>query len=277
MPTKQISVLIPTFNEELNIERCLRACAWSDDVTVYDSFSTDRTVAIARSLGAQVIQRKWDSELGQRTAMLQVPFKHTWVFNPDADEVATPEFLEEMFEKVAAADDATAVFRMRRKDMFQGKWIRHSSVDAWFGRLWRPDKISFERVINTVCIAHGKDLRMNERLIHYTFEKGLDDWFAKHNHYSHVEAQIALVSLEKPLPRLSEFFSSDMMARRLALKELFAKLPGRPVVRFFYMYIWRRGFLDGSAGLNYCIMVAFYEFMIVLKAQAMLESRRSVK
>jgi hypothetical protein len=118
---------------------------------------------------------------------------------------------------------------------------------------------------------------MNERLIHYTFEKGLDDWFAKHNHYSHVEAQIALVSLEKPLPRLSEFFSSDMMARRLALKELFAKLPGRPVVRFFYMYIWRRGFLDGSAGLNYCIMVAFYEFMIVLKAQAMLESRRSVK
>jgi hypothetical protein len=65
------------------------------------------------------------------------------------------------------------------------------------------------------------------------------------------------------------------MARRLALKELFAKLPGRPVVRFIYMYIWRRGFLDGTAGLNYCLMVSFYEFMIVLKAQAMLDARKA--
>ncbi len=276
MPTKQISVLIPTFNEELNLERCLRACSWSDDITVFDSFSTDRTVEIAEAFGARVIQRKWDSELGQRTAMLQVPFKYKWVFNPDADEVATPEFCEEMFERVGASDDSVAVFRMRRKDIFQGKWIKHSSVDAWFGRLFRPDLISFERVINTVCIAHGKDLKMNERLIHYAFEKGLSDWFAKHNHYSNVEAGIALTSLEKPMPKLGTFFSSNLMERRLALKELFAKLPGRPVVRFVYMYLWRRGFLDGSAGLNYCLMVSFYEFMIVLKAQAMLESRKGL-
>jgi glycosyltransferase involved in cell wall biosynthesis len=274
MPTREISVLIPTFNEELNIERCLRACSWSDDITVFDSFSTDRTVEIAKDFGARVIQRKWDSELGQRTAMLQVPFKYRWVFNPDADEVATPEFCQEMFQLVGEASDDVAVFRMRRKDIFQGKWIRHSSVDAWFGRLWVPSLISFERLINTVCIAHGKDLRMNERLIHYAFEKGLDDWFAKHNHYSKVEAQIALASLEKPMPKLSEFFSSDLMVSRLALKELFARLPGRPIVRFVYMYVWRRGFLDGRAGLNYCLMVAFYEFMIVLKAQAMLDARK---
>ena len=131
----------------------------------FDSFSTDRTVEIAESLGARVIQRKWDSELGQRTAMLQVPFKYKWVFNPDADEVATPEFCMEMFEIVAEAPDDIAVFRMRRKDIFQGKWIKHSSVDAWFGRLFNPNLISFERLINTVCIAHGKDLKMTERLI----------------------------------------------------------------------------------------------------------------
>jgi len=89
-----------------------------------------------------------------------------------------------------------------------------------------------------------------------------------------VEAQIALTSLEKPMPKLSDFFSSDLMVSRLALKELFARLAGRPVVRFVYMYVWRRGFLDGRAGLNYCLMVAFYEFMIVLKAQAMLDARK---
>ena len=275
MRTQEISVLIPTFNEELNLERCLRACSWSDDITVFDSFSTDRTVEIAQNFGARVIQRKWDSELGQRTAMLQVPFKYKWVFNPDADEVATPEFCNEMFEAVGAADDSVSLFRMQRKDIFQGQWIKHSSVDAWFGRLWRPDSISFERLINTVCIAHGKELKLNERLIHYAFEKGLDDWFAKHNHYSRVEAEIALESLEKPAPKFSEFFTSDLMVRRRAQKELFARLPGRPVVRFIYMYFWRRGFLDGGAGLNYCLIVSFYEFMIVLKAKAMLEKRKS--
>lgn len=272
-PTKDISVLIPTYNEEVNLERCLRACAWSDDITVFDSFSTDRTVEIAKSFGVRVIQRKWDTEPKQRTAMNQAGFKHKWVFNPDADEVATPELCEEMFRRVGEADDSVAVFRMRRKDMFQGKWIRHASVDAWFGRLFQPDKISIERLTNPIVVAHGQDLKLTERLIHYTFDKGLDDWFAKHNNYSRLEAQITVESLASPVPTVKEFLAADAVERRIMLKEFFGRLPGRPLLRFIYMYVWRRGILDGGAGLNYCLMVSFYEYMIVLKAKDILRTR----
>ena len=271
MPTQNISVLVPTFNEELNLERCLRACSWSNDIVVFDSFSTDRTVEIARDFGARVIQRKWDNEPAQRTASLQVPFKHPWVFNPDADEVATPELCNEIFHAVAEAGDQVTLFRMRRKDMFQGKWIRHSSVDPWLARLYRPETISFQRVINMTYLTSGEERTLRERLIHYSFEKGLDDWFDKHNRYSRAEAAESLDALAKPAPKLSAFFSADPVAKRRAIKDFSVRVPFRPLARFLYMYLVQRGFLDGSAGFHYCCLVAFYEYMIVLKAKDMLQ------
>lgn len=274
MSKTDISVLIPTLNEEKNLERCLRACAWSDDIVVFDSFSSDRTVEIARDFGARVFQRKFDNEPAQRTASLQVPFKYKWVFNPDADEVATPELCREMFEAVAAADNSTTLFRMRRKDMFQGKWIKHSSVDPWCARLYRPETISFQRAINMTYLTTGKESKLQERLIHFAFEKGMDDWFDKHNRYSRAEAAESLQALEKPAPRLAEFFSSDPVVKRRAIKDLSARVPFRPIARFLYMYLVQRGFLDGKAGFRYCCLIGFYEYMIVLKAEELLETRR---
>lgn len=273
MPTRDISVLIPTLNEEKNLERCLRACSWSDDIVVFDSFSTDRTVEIANDLGARVIQRKFDNEPAHRTASLQVPFKHQWLFNPDADEVATPELCEEMFAAVGLADSSVTMFRMRRKDMFMGKWIKHSSVDPWLARLYRPETISFQRAINMTYLTTGTALKLNERLIHYAFDKGMDDWFDKHNRYSRAEAAESLTALEKPAPKLSEFFSSDPVIKRRAIKDLSARVPFRPLARFLYMYIVQRGFLDGRAGFQYCCLVGCYEYMIVLKARELLDNR----
>lgn len=274
MPTRDISVLIPTFNEEANLERCLRACSWSDDIVVFDSFSNDRTLEIAKDFGARIYQRKWDNEPAQRTASLQVPFRHKWVFNPDADEVATPELCEEIFHAVGEATDNITLFRMRRKDIFQGKWIRHSSVDPWLARLYKPETISFQRTINVTYVTSGKEQKLNQRLIHYSFEKGLDEWIDKHNRYSHAEAIESLVALEKPMPELSAFFSPDPIVKRRAIKELSARVPFRPLARFLYMYFVQRGFLDGSAGFQYCCLLAFYEYMIVLKARDMLETQK---
>jgi glycosyltransferase involved in cell wall biosynthesis len=274
MPTQDISVLIPTFNEERNLERCLRACSWSDDIVVFDSFSTDRTIEIAKDFGARVFQRKFDNEPSQRLASLRVPFKHPWVFNPDADEVATPEFCQEMFAAVASASSDVTLFRMRRKDMFQGKWIKHSSVDPWIARLYRPETISFERVINMTYKTTGTEARLNQRLIHYAFEKGMDDWLDKHNRYSRAEAAESLAALDKPSPSLSQLLSGDPVVRRRAIKDLSARVPFRPLARFLVMYIVRRGFLDGSAGFRYCCLVGFYEFMIVLKAEELLQNRK---
>lgn len=278
MRSNQISVLIPTLNEEKNLERCLRAVSWSDDIVVFDSYSSDRTEEIARDYGARFIQRRFDNEAPHRLASLRVPFKHKWIFNPDADEVATPELCTEMFRAVADAEGTCiAAFRMRRKDMFQGKWLRYSSLyPTWVARLYRPDTISFERSINlTYCIA-GEESFLNEHLIHYTFEKGLDDWFDKHNRYSRAEAIETLRFLAGDKVPLSSLLSSDPLLRRKAMKELSMRLPFRPLFRFLYMYIARRGFLDGVPGFHYSCLIAFYEYMIILKAQEIVEQQKQL-
>jgi glycosyltransferase involved in cell wall biosynthesis len=241
---------------------------------VFDSFSTDRTVEIAERFGARVIQRKFDNEPAHRGASLQVPFKHNWVFNPDADEVATPELCEEMFNAIKSVSSDVTLFRMRRKDIFQDKWIRHSSVDPWLARLYRPETISFQREINMTYLTTGAESKLNERLIHYAFAKGLDDWFDKHNRYSRAEAAESLAALDKPAPKISELLAADPVQRRRAIKDLSARVPFRPLARFIYMYVIQRGFLDGSAGFQYCCLIGCYEYMIVLKARELLRKKQ---
>src|SRR5205823_483450 len=95
-----ISVLILTHNEAANLQACLEAVRWSDDVIVLDSCSTDATVSIAKTFGARVVQRAFDDERSQRIFSLGVGFKHPWVYNPDADEIPTPELRDEMLQAV---------------------------------------------------------------------------------------------------------------------------------------------------------------------------------
>src|SRR5690348_11403726 len=109
------SVLILTLNEEKNLPRCLESVRWSDDVVVFDSYSQDRTVEIARAWGARVYQRQFDNERDHRDASLRVDFKHPWVFNPDADEVCTPELASEMGCVVADTARQEAAYRVRFK------------------------------------------------------------------------------------------------------------------------------------------------------------------
>lgn len=269
-----ISVLILTLNEERNLRRCLESVRWSDDIVVFDSFSSDRTLEIAREFGARVLQRGFDNERDHRSASLAVGFKHPWVYNPDADEVATPELIDEMREAVRNPGD-TVAYRLRFKVMFMGKWIRHSSLyPTWIVRLFRPEALSFERSVNLRMVVHGPESRLNGHLLHYSFNKGIEDWFAKHNRYSSFEAQETLASIESEAFKASELFSRDPILRRCALKELSFRLPARPMFRFFYMYILRRGFMDGLAGYHYCRMLAAYELMISMKA---MELRRRSK
>ena len=264
--TPNISVLILTLNEERNLEACLRAVSWSDDVVVFDSFSTDRTVEIAKDWGARVIQRHFDDERSHRTASLRTLFKHSWVFNPDADEIATKELSLEMLDAVAGAAPDAAAFRMRRKDMFMGLWIRHSSLyPTWFARLFRPERIRFERTINLNCVVDGPDFKLEHHLLHYSFNKGLDEWFTKHNKYSRAEAFESLQSLKSRSVDWHSIISRNPLQRRRALKEISCRVPFRPLARFLYMYVARRGFLDGIPGFHFCCLVSFYEYMICLK------------
>src|SRR6185369_16127223 len=97
-----VSVLILTFNEEVNLPTCLKSLAWCDDIVVFDSFSTDRTLEIAKAAGARIIQRKFDNwSAHQNWAVANIPFKHSWVYYSDADEVVTPQLAAEL-QRIAA-------------------------------------------------------------------------------------------------------------------------------------------------------------------------------
>jgi glycosyltransferase involved in cell wall biosynthesis len=270
-----ISVLILTKNEEANLPLCLEAARWCDDVVVLDSGSTDRTVEIAETFGARVYHRPWDTEPAQRAFSLSLPFRHPWVYNPDADEIATPELIAEMLAVTGDASRPEVCYRVRRKDMFMGKWLRHSSLyPTWFPRLFRPERIRFERLINMAYVADGPEARLQEHMLHYSFNNGLDAWFAKHNMYSTAEALEAIRTTDAGRIRWCDLVFGSTAARRRALKDLSFFLPLRPLLRFVYSYVCRLGFLDGRAGLTYCRLLMAYEFMIDIKVR---EARRRAR
>lgn len=261
-----ISALIMTWNEEINLPACLASLSWCDDIVVLDSFSTDRTVEIAREAGARVVKRRYDTEDRQRMfGLTKIKFKHDWVYTPDADEVTPDDLRDEMLKIAADPTRPEAMFKARYKNMFMGKWIRHSSLyPTWITRMVRPDRVRFERQVHSVGVADGPTGLLKSHFIHYSFNKGIEAWYDKHNRYSSVEANLAAARAEQKID-WGELFSGRSDVRRRGLKRLSYHLPFRPTLRFVYMYILRGGFLDGWPGYVYCRLISGYEFMILLK------------
>src|SRR5216683_2223632 len=139
-----ISVLIMTLNEEVNLPACLAAVAWSNDIVVLDSFSTDGTIEIARAAGARVYQHEYVDELSQRRyGLKEIAFKHPWVYIPDADEVTPPELRDEMLAIAADPYRPESVFRCRFRVFFMGRCF----LDGWPGYVYCQLLASYEFMI----------------------------------------------------------------------------------------------------------------------------------
>lgn len=263
-----ISVLILTLNEEDNLQRCLQSVKWSDDIVVLDSFSTDRTVKIAEEMGARVVQRRFDNwSAHQNWAVRNIPFKHPWVYYSDADEIVPSELRDEMFAVTRDSGAEPVAYRMRYKNFFCDRWIKHCGIyPVWVLRLFRPHKVHWERLVNPVPIVQGTEGRLENHFHHYSFNKGFEAWFEKHNRYSSQEAEEGIKTIQNGFEAWADLLSiRDGSRRRRALKELSFRLPFRPTLRFLYMYMLRMGFWDGREGLTYCRLLSLYEYMIVLK------------
>jgi glycosyltransferase involved in cell wall biosynthesis len=264
-----ISVLVLTKNEEQDLPGCLESVAWSDDVHVLDSMSTDRTVAIARERGAQITQRCFDNWAAhQNWALQNVPFRYPWVFYIDADERVTPALRDAMIAAVQSPGEMVA-FRVERRDFLLGTWLRHVQASAFYMRLFRPEKMRYERLVNPVSIPDGPVGQVAGYLDHYPFSKGLSHWIARHNAYSTLEAQQIAANRRSGVPfSLSATITEkDFHKRRYHQKELFYRLPCRPLAKFLLLYLLKCGFLDGRAGLMYSLLQSIYEYFIVLKTR----------
>lgn len=275
-----ISVLILTFNEELNLPRCLASVRWSDDVVVFDSGSTDRTLEIARAAGARVFHHPFVDYSAQReAARTLVEYKYPWVFALDADECPDDTLAEEIRQVAAGPDTGCSAYAMRIKHHFLGRWLKHASLyPTWYTRLYRPDEIRYPpRAVHEHPEMTRRLGELRGHLMHYSFTKGLADWFRKHIRYAELEAQENLRHVnQEALDWRGMFLSADPRRRRRALKSLSYRLPGRPYLRFWYMYLARGGFLDGRAGLTYCQLLAMYERMVVLEMMEIDRRRRGL-
>ncbi|MBD2448467.1 glycosyltransferase family 2 protein [Nostoc sp. FACHB-152] len=265
------SIYILTYNEEIDIAACIESAMLSDDIIVVDSCSSDRTVEIASRYPIRVVQHAFESHGRQRTWMLEsIPPKHEWVYILEADERMTPELFAECEQAMQNPDYIG--YYVAERVMFMNRWIRYSTqYPRYQMRLFRHGKVWFSDYGHTEReVCNGATSFLKETYPHYTCSKGLSRWIEKHNRYSTDEARETLHQLENGKVDWRDlFFGKSEVERRRALKDLSLRLPARPVLRFFYMYFILGGCLDGHAGMAWCTLQAFYEYLILLKVWEM--------
>ena len=159
--------------------------------------------------------------------------------------------------------------RIRRRDFLQGRQLCYVQTSPWYIRFFRPEFVHYERLVNPVTLVNGPVGDLKNYLDHFPFSKGLSHWFARHNSYSTLEAQQILKNRvsQQPFSLRDAFLERDFNKRRFHQKELFYRLPGRPLIKFLLLYLLKRGFLDGRPGFTYALLQSIYEAMIVLKVQ----------
>jgi len=259
------SVVIYTLNEELHLPRCLETLGWCDDIVVVDSFSTDATEAVCRRAGVRFYQHDFTGFGDQRNWTFDhVPLQYPWALVLDADEWVPPELAEEILERTYDAGPDVAAFRLRRRFHMFGRWLRHASLyPTWVVRLVRVGRVRYvNRGHAETQVVDGRTESLRHDL-HDENLKGVEEWFQRHNRYSSQEASEELI--QQAMFRWRDLVSRDPLVRRQGWKRLGMRVPGRGTLYFLYSYLWRRGFLDGTPGLRYCLMKAIYQQMIGIK------------
>jgi hypothetical protein len=190
----------------------------------------------------------------------------------DADERITPALQAEMQAFAATAPESVGAARMRRRDMWWGTWLKHAQISPFYIRLVRVGRAHYEREINEILVVNGDVQDLQHPFDHFPFSKGLDHWITKHNTYSRMEAEFIAAQMGTETSWKEALFNKDFNVRRRHQKGLFYKMPCRPLIKFAYMMLARRAFLDGWAGVRYAMLQAIYEYFIVLKTKELADS-----
>lgn len=271
-----VSILILTKNEQTDLPDCLKTLSWCDDIYIFDSGSDDSTKEIAHDFKVNFFERKYDNPLPfggdesahRNWAIQNLPFKNEWILTIDADERVTEQLKCAIF-KAISNNHGESAFRVQRRDFFLGTWLKHVQTTPYYIRLFKRNKLHYERLINPVTLVDGSVTDIPGYLDHFPFSKGIGHWLERHNGYSTGEAK-QIIENRKTIGQfklLGAFFERDFNKRRFHQKELFYRLPFRPLVKFVILFFLKRGFLDGRAGFTYAILQSIYEYMIVLKTR----------
>ena len=265
-----ITAIILTYNETLHIGRCIeRLNYWCSKVIVVDSFSSDDTVAIAQSAGAEIHCRTFVNQAEQfQWALSTIPIDTGWVLRVDADEYFEPALIAEIDERLPSMDPETTGLVFRRKMIFRGRWIRWGTYyPVFLLRLFRNGAARMEQrwMDEHLQLLRGRsELLLRGDFVDENLQT-IGAWTDKHNRYAtrhmvdFVGRRIGLIPTE-PMPT-----ERKARTKRWLREKAFGAAPLylRSGLYFFYRYFVRLGFLDGRHGLLWHFLHGFWFFMLI--------------
>lgn len=239
VPKPFLSVCIITGNEEDNISRCLESVRWADEIVVVDSFSTDRTVEIARQYTDRIFQHRWLGYIGQKAVARNLA-QGEWILFVDADEAVSDMLRKEIQSRMQAGiPEHVAGFDFPRQVWYLHRWIRHGD--------WYPDtKLRLFRKKRGRCCGKepheridvdGEVLHLRQPLYHYT--------------YDNIADQINTIN------RFSTISAAGDSKREFSTASLLWRILFHPPFRFIRCYFVKGGFLDGMAGFIIALSVSY--------------------
>jgi glycosyltransferase involved in cell wall biosynthesis len=247
----KISAAIITQDEERNIARAMESLRCCDEIVVVDSGSIDRTVEIARNLGARVVESPWRGYAGQKNFASEQA-SHDWILSLDADE-SLSEALEAEIWQVKKGGPAFDAYTMPRLAQYLGRWILHSG--------WYPDrKIRlFDRrkckwvgeYVHESVQVDGVVGHFESNLLHFTCD--------------------SLSAHLKTMDRYTTLAATQIIDQRTPVG--WSQLLLDPAFTFCKTYFLQRGYKDGLEGLCIAYMASMYNFLKYAKARFMQSGR----
>lgn len=275
--SEDVSAVILCLNEIGNIKRCVDSLRWCREIVIVDSGSCDGTQKYAKSLGARVVenrpigrfliseQRNW--------ALNNIVFGAEWVLFVDADEVIGPECRLEIQNRVIG-DSVIDAYELAPRYWFMGRWLKKTQgFPCWHPRLLKKTIVRFEGGVWESFCSDTRIGKIQEPYEHYAFSKGVDDWLARHIRYADWEAERIVCFLRSN--KLEDLKTKRFIRLRAFAAHLW---PARPLLRFLQKYLVQGGITEGWQGLLFCMMMAMYELITVVKVVELLrkENGRSL-
>jgi glycosyltransferase involved in cell wall biosynthesis len=275
-----VSVIVTALNEALHIERVIVSARELGPVYVVDAGSKDGTREIDKAAGAHVVDHEWSGYAEQKNwGLKNLAIETEWVLFLDADEFLTPTLVSEI--ATAVKRDDVDGFYLPEMNIFMGRPLQHAWwYPAYQLRLFRVGKGRYEvRSVHESVIVDGRTDFLHETLYHENL-RGIDAFVERHLAYARLEAEEMLRFRRDGLAgqRRGHLFGTWPERRRFLKLNLWYRTPARPLIRFFWLYVVRRGFLDGRAGFVYCSLLAAYEVLIDAKrAELRHDAKKSLK
>jgi glycosyltransferase involved in cell wall biosynthesis len=232
-----LSAVILTLNEEVHILDCIESLWWADRVVVFDSYSGDKTVELAKSAGAEVEQSRFENYAQQRNAALD-RIETDWVFFVDADERGTPELGREIREVVAKRPEAG--WYVPRHNYIFGRLTLGA---GWFPdyqlRLFKHGLVRYERPVHELAVVEGAIGYLENPLIHHNYRDPAH-FHVKQRAYTDYDAGILRERGIRPKPYT--FLT-------------------QPLRHFWWRFVTLNGYRDGLHGLRLSAFMAYYEWV----------------